>query len=199
MASQLKIRTYPGPLYRFLQQKMTILKLEQMNELIGKLSNTRNIMVIGGNNHGGAMLSDSIFARASILVDNGRRCLINDCRCELDSIYREINIKCTNVPLIYEAENEILPEFQEAIDGPKIFFNVTDLNSLSLFPDFNVVDGAVVVVDCIEGVCLETESILRKVLAKRVKPVLVINKLDRALLELQMTKEEMYKSFVRII
>jgi elongation factor 2 len=50
-----------------------------------------------------------------------------------------------------------------------------------------------VVVDCIEGVCVQTETVLRQALAERIKPVVVINKMDRALLELQLTKEDLYK------
>ena len=62
-----------------------------------------------------------------------------------------------------------------------------------------VTDGALVVVDCIEGVCVQTETVLRQALTERIKPVLVINKVDRALLELQVQKEDLYQSFQRTI
>jgi elongation factor 2 len=44
-------------------------------------------------------------------------------------------------------------------------------------------DGALVVVDCMEGMRLLTETALRYALSERVKPVLVISKLDQAILE----------------
>ncbi|CAO3634839.1 unnamed protein product [Cunninghamella echinulata] len=60
-------------------------------------------------------------------------------------------------------------------------------------------DGALVVVDCVDGVCLQTENVLRQALSERVKPLLVINKMDRALLEYQPKQEELYNSFAQII
>lgn len=62
-----------------------------------------------------------------------------------------------------------------------------------------VTDGALVVVDTVEGVCVQTETVLRQALGERIKPVVIINKVDRALLELQVSKEDLYQSFSRVI
>jgi elongation factor 2 len=62
-----------------------------------------------------------------------------------------------------------------------------------------VTDGALVVVDCIEGVCVQTETVLRQAISERVRPVLHVNKVDRALLELHLPPEEMYQAFNRAI
>ncbi|KAA0174274.1 hypothetical protein FNF27_04286 [Cafeteria roenbergensis] len=58
-----------------------------------------------------------------------------------------------------------------------------------------VTDGALVVVDCISGVCVQTETVLRQALAERVKPVLMLNKMDRTILELKMDPEDAYGKF----
>lgn len=89
-----------------------------------------------------------------------------------------------------------------------------------------VTDGALVVVDCVSGkhwvarnlglavlysletlphtclspgVCVQTETVLRQAIAERIKPVLMMNKMDRALLELQLEPEELYQTFQRIV
>mmetsp|Transcript_6432 Transcript_6432/g.11498 ORF Transcript_6432/g.11498 Transcript_6432/m.11498 type:complete len:919 (-) Transcript_6432:91-2847(-) len=62
-----------------------------------------------------------------------------------------------------------------------------------------VTDGALVVVDCIEGVCVQTETVLRQAINERIIPVLMLNKLDRAFLELKMDPEECYQTFRKAI
>lgn len=62
-----------------------------------------------------------------------------------------------------------------------------------------VTDGALVVVDCVSGVCVQTETVLRQAIAERIRPILFLNKMDRALLELQLDTEELYLTFQRIV
>jgi len=62
-----------------------------------------------------------------------------------------------------------------------------------------VTDGALVVVDCVSGVCVQTETVLRQAIAERIRPVLFMNKMDRALLELQLDQEDLYQTFQRIV
>ena len=47
--------------------------------------------------------------------------------------------------------------------------------------------------------CVQTETVLRQAIAERIKPVLFMNKLDLAILTLQMAAEDMYQTFQRII
>jgi len=51
----------------------------------------------------------------------------------------------------------------------------------------------------IEGVCVQTETVLRQAIAERIKPILFMNKMDRALLELQLESEDLYQTFQRIV
>jgi elongation factor 2 len=62
-----------------------------------------------------------------------------------------------------------------------------------------ITDGVIVVVDCIAGVCSQTEVVLKQAVKARIKPVLYINTMDRALIELHMEEEELYETIKEII
>ena len=47
--------------------------------------------------------------------------------------------------------------------------------------------------------CVQTETVLRQAIAERIKPVAFLNKMDRALLELQLNQEDLYQTFQRIV
>ena len=49
------------------------------------------------------------------------------------------------------------------------------------------------------GVCVQTETVLRQAIGERIKPVLFMNKMDLALLTLQLECEDMYQTFQRIV
>lgn len=46
---------------------------------------------------------------------------------------------------------------------------------------------------------MQTETVLRQAICERIKPVLMMNKMDRALLELQLEPEDLYQTFQRIV
>jgi elongation factor 2 len=52
---------------------------------------------------------------------------------------------------------------------------------------------------CFLGVSVQTETVLRQAIAERIKPVLFMNKMDLALLTLQVDQEELYQIFQRAI
>ena len=62
-----------------------------------------------------------------------------------------------------------------------------------------VTDGALLVVDAVSGVSVQTETVLRQALTERVQLALVINKIDRCILEQQLNQEELYQKLASII
>ena len=60
-------------------------------------------------------------------------------------------------------------------------------------------DAAVVLVDAVEGVCSQTVTVLRQVWIEKLKPLLVINKIDRLVTELKMTPAEAYSHLERVL
>jgi ribosome assembly protein 1 len=60
-------------------------------------------------------------------------------------------------------------------------------------------DGAVVLVDAVEGVCSQTVTVLRQTWVEHMKPLLVINKMDSLITELQMTPGEAYTHLTKIL
>ena len=62
-----------------------------------------------------------------------------------------------------------------------------------------VTDGALLVVDAVSGVSVQTETVLRQALSERVQLTLVINKVDRCILEQKLEPEELYRKLSGIV
>ena len=60
-------------------------------------------------------------------------------------------------------------------------------------------DGALVLVDAVEGVCSQTVTVLRHTWTERLKPLLVINKVDRLVAELKMSPGEAYTHLSKLL
>jgi elongation factor 2 len=174
--------------------------IEQLREIMNKRHNIRNMSVIAHVDHGKSTLTDSLIARAGIISNEiaGAMCYTHTRQDEQD---RRITIKSTGVSLYYTMPDG---EFPEDSDGNGFLINLIDSPghidfSAEVTAALRVTDGALVVVDCIEGVCVQTETVLRQALAERIKPVVIVNKIDRCLLELNADPEEMYNTFSKSI
>src|SRR5256885_1306850 len=61
------------------------------------------------------------------------------------------------------------------------------------------IDGVIILVDAVEGIMPQTETVIRQALKERVRPALFINKVDRLVNELKISPEQMQQRFTKII
>jgi len=179
--------------------------VEQMRSIMDRPTNIRNMSVIAHVDHGKSTLTDSLISAAGIIADEqaGEKRLTDT---RPDEAARAITIKSTGISLYFNIETELGVGTIDVKDGvgPEFLINLVDSPghvdfSAEVTSALRITDGALVVVDCVEGVSVQTETVLRQALAERIKPVVTINKLDRAFLELQLEGESMFQRFQKEI
>jgi len=151
----------------------------------------RNIGIIAHVDHGKTTTSDQLLAASGIISPKvaGEALALDYLSVEQQ---RGITVKAANVSLYHEFENK--GYVINLIDTPgHVDFSGRVTRSL------RVLDGSIVVVDSVEGVMTQTETVLRQSLEERVRPILFINKVDRLIKELKLGPQEMMQKLLDII
>jgi len=154
-------------------------------------SNIRNLSIIAHVDHGKSTLTDTLANRAGLVSDQdtGTKRITDN---REDEINRGITIKSTGLSMVYDHEGKTYNV--NLVDSP----GHVDFSS-EVSAALRITDGAIVVVDSVEGVAVQTETVLRQSLAEQVQPILFINKVDRYIFELHLDAEAAYQRMVRII
>ncbi len=160
-------------------------------EMMRSLDLIRNIGIVAHIHHGKTTLSDNLLAAAGMISTElaGKQLYLNF---DEQEQARLLTINNADVTIVHEYEqNNYLINL---IDTPGHVDFGGDVTRA-----MRAVDGAVVVVCAVEGVMAQTETVLRQALREKVKPVLFINKVDRAIKELKLTPESLQRRFTSII
>ena len=129
--------------------------------------NIRNIAIIAHVDHGKTTLVDAMLKQSHIFRENQQ---VGDLILDSNELEREkgITILAKNTAITYQ--------------GVKI--NIIDTPGHADFSGevervLNMADGCLLVVDAVDGPMPQTRFVLRHALQKRLKPIVVINKIDR--------------------
>jgi elongation factor 2 len=165
--------------------------VQECETLMDRPDQIRNIAIAAHVDHGKTTLTDNLLAGAGMIADEGEATkLMMDT--EEDEQERGITIDAANVSMTheYEGTNNLV----NLIDTPGHVDFGGDVTRA-----MRAVDGALVVVDAVEGAMPQTETVLRQSLREGVKPALFINKVDRLINELQEGPQEMQQRLQDVI
>ena len=148
--------------------------------------NIRNIAIIAHVDHGKTTLVDQLLKLSGTLKDNEQ---IAERAMDSNALERErgITILAKNTAINYKDYR----------------INIMDTPGHADFGGeveriMNMVDGVLLVVDAYEGTMPQTRFVLKKALEAKVKPIVVINKVDRPVVRINEVMDEVLELFMEL-
>lgn len=163
----------------------------EVQKLMYQPEHIRNMAIIAHVDHGKTTLTDSLVAGAGLISKElaGELKVMDSEEIEQQ---RSMTIKASDISLGFHHEGK--DYLVNLIDTPgHIDFGGHVTRAM------RAVDGVILVIDSVEGVMPQTETVLRQAMKEKAKPVLFINKIDRLINELKLGPEDMQERLVKII
>ncbi|KIK78164.1 hypothetical protein PAXRUDRAFT_17032 [Paxillus rubicundulus Ve08.2h10] len=163
-------------------------------------ANVRIITTLGHVDHGKTTLMDALLAANNIISPKmaGKLRYLDS---REDEIERGITMESSAISLKFQVMGRGANEGRSPktyiinmIDTPGHVDFSTEVSTAS-----RLCDGALILVDVVEGVCTQTIAVLRQAWQDHLRPVLVINKLDRLITELKLAPIGAYHHLARLI
>ena len=161
----------------------------------------RQLSLIESQDHGKTSLTDALIATNGIISPKlAGKIRYLDSR--PDEQLRGITMESSAISLYFSLLRRPAPEASPVqkeylinlIDSPGHIDFSSEVSTAS-----RLCDGALVLVDAVEGVCSQTVTVLRHTWTEHLKPLLVINKVDRLITELKMSPGEAYTHLSKLL
>ena len=156
------------------------------------VDNIRIIAVFGDKDHGSTSVVDTFLVKAKETLLERGPCMEPFCT----PVYYQFNAGNFHEGIAYgdtyNREDEHLIYLQHSD-----YWNLSD--TLETSRVLRTVDGVITVVGLTQGWSLTAHNVVRQAMDERVRPILVLNKLDIALLDLELSGEHIYQHMLCII
>ncbi|OLL25470.1 U5 small nuclear ribonucleoprotein component [Neolecta irregularis DAH-3] len=158
---------------------------EFMMYLMSLPESIRNIALVGNLHHGKTTFMDMLVQETHDLKVKVNKPLRYT---DTQNLERERGVSMKSMPMSLVIQNG---------KGKSSLFNIFDTPGHVNFVDevacaTRLCDGAVIIVDAVEGAMINTEKVIRHLMTENVPIVLVINKIDRLILELKLPPTDAY-------
>ncbi|XP_028967581.1 elongation factor-like GTPase 1 [Galendromus occidentalis] len=171
-----------------LRQRTSVQLLEQLQK---NTENIRNVCILAHVDHGKTTLADSLVASNGIISQRmAGKLRYMDSRA--DEQERGITMKSSAISLHFETDNR--DYLINLIDSPGHVDFTSEVTTA-----IRLCDCVIVVVDVVEGVCAQTKVALEMAYREQLHPVLVLNKIDRLIVEKKMTPLDAYVYLTQVL